>query len=201
MWRYRRASRGSPACGRRIAAARPTCEFIHRAEMNRAIGDAILQSVVPTGVLGVAASGHRAVITDVGKGIRAAGRIVQEHDIGAERALTTEGQRTELRGRYTAIDFVIEGLARARAVDGFRIAGPGEAVVDGLGGRRVGEQSGLWIDASGSVEHNGPARQKLFLASNSHTRLLQVVWCDDESRLIAVSVHQRFAFIVVAVIR
>src|SRR5271169_1700854 len=82
--------------------------------MDRAIGEAILQGVVPTGVLGVAAPGHRAVIPDVGKGIAAAGRIVKEHHIGAESALTTEGQRAEMRGRYTGIEFVIEGLARAR---------------------------------------------------------------------------------------
>jgi hypothetical protein len=102
--------------------------------MDRAIGEAILQGVVPAAVLGVAAAGHRAVIPDVGKGIGAAGRIVKEHRIGAERALTTEGQRAEMRGRYTSIDFVIEGLARARAVDGVRIAPPGKAVVDGVGG-------------------------------------------------------------------
>jgi hypothetical protein len=76
--------------------------------------------------LGVAAAGHRAVIPDVRKSICAAGRIVLEHRIGAERALTAEGQRAEMRGRYTAIVFVIEGLARARAVDGVRIAGSGE---------------------------------------------------------------------------
>src|ERR1035438_3682254 len=132
--------------------------------MDRAIGEAILQGVVPTAVLGVAAAGHRAVIPDVRKGIGAAGRIVSEHRIGAESAPTTEGQRAEMRGRYTAIVFVIEGLARARAVDGYRIAAPGKAVVGGLGGRRVGEQAGLRIDASGSVEHDEPARQKLFLA-------------------------------------
>src|ERR1700685_1573105 len=102
--------------------------------MARAKGEAILHGVVPAAVLGVAAAGHRAVIPDVRKGIGAAGRIVNEHRIGTERALTTEGQRPEMRGRYTAIEFVIEGLARARAVDGVRIAAPGKAVVDGLGG-------------------------------------------------------------------
>src|SRR5277367_5048430 len=102
--------------------------------MGRAKREAILQGVVPTAVLGVAATGHRAVIPDVRKGVAAAGRIVKEHRIGTERALTTEGQRAEMRGRYTAIDFVIEGLARARAVDGVRIAGPGKAVVASLGG-------------------------------------------------------------------
>ena len=103
--------------GGRVAAARTVGEFIHRAEMDRAIGEAILQGVVPTGVLGVAAAGHRAVIPDVRKGIGAAGRIVSEHRIGTESALTTEGQRAEMRGRYAAVEFVVEGLARARAVD------------------------------------------------------------------------------------
>src|SRR5271167_3297165 len=102
-------------------------------------------------------------------------------------------------GRYTGIDFVIEWLARARAVDGERIALSGKAVVGGLSGRRIGEQAGIRIDASGSVEHNGPARQKLFLAPDTQTRLLQIVRCYDESMLIAVSVHQRFAFVVIAV--
>src|SRR5271166_1437288 len=97
--------------------------------MDRANGEAILHGVVPTAVFGVAAACHRAVIPDVGKSIAAAGRIVTEHRIRAERALTTEGQRSETRGRYTAIDFVIEGLARARAVDGVRIAFPGKTVV------------------------------------------------------------------------
>src|ERR1700683_540006 len=102
--------------------------------MDRAIRDAILQGVVPTGVFGVAAAGHRSVISDVGKGIASVGRIVLEHRIGAERALTAESQRAELRGRYAAVVFVIERLARARAVDGFRIARPGETVVDGVSG-------------------------------------------------------------------
>ena len=104
MRRFRRTGGGSPGCGGRVAAARTIGEFIHRAEMDRAIGEAIFQGVVPTGVLGVAAAGHRAVIPDVRKGIGAAGRIVKEHRIGAESALTTEGQRAEMRGRYTAID-------------------------------------------------------------------------------------------------
>src|SRR5277367_6646011 len=103
--------------------------------------------------------------------------------------------------RYTAIYFVIEGLARPRAVDGVRIAFPGKAVVDGLGGRRVGQQAGLRIDATGGVEHNRPARLKLYLAPDAETRLLQVVRCDQESILIAVSIHQRCAFIVIAVFR
>src|ERR1700676_4209201 len=89
---FRRTGGGSPGCGGRVAAARTVGEFIHRAEMDGAIGEAILQGVVPTAVLGVAAAGHRAVIADVGKGIGAAGRIVKEHRIGAESALTAEGQ-------------------------------------------------------------------------------------------------------------
>src|ERR1700733_953752 len=139
--------------------------------MNRAIGEAILHGAVPTAVLGVAAPGHRSVIPDVRKGITAAGRIVKQHRIGTESALTTEGQRAEMVGRYTGIDFVIEGLARTRAVDGVRIALSGKAVVDGLGGRRVGEQAGLRIDAGRSVEHNGPAGLKLFLAPDAQASL------------------------------
>src|SRR5271156_5525484 len=95
---YGRTVGGRPACGGcggRVAAARTIGEFIHRAEMDGAIGEAILEGVVPTGVLGVAAAGHRAVIPNVGKGITAAGRIIKEHRIGAERALATEGQRAE----------------------------------------------------------------------------------------------------------
>jgi hypothetical protein len=64
--------------------------------MDRTIGEAIFEGLVPTGVLGVAAAGHRAVIADVRKGVGAAGRIVSEHRIGAESALTTEGQRAEM---------------------------------------------------------------------------------------------------------
>ena len=79
--------------------------------MDRSNAEAIFQGVVPTGVLGVAPAGHRAVIPNVGKGIAAAGRIVSEHRIGTESALTTEGYRAEMRGRYTAIEFVIEGLS------------------------------------------------------------------------------------------
>src|SRR5271163_3028745 len=107
--------------------------------MDRAVGEAILQGVIPTAIFGVAASGHRAVVSDVGKGVGTAGRIVLDHRIGAERTLTSEGQRAEKFGRYTAIVFVVEGLPRPRAVNGERIAGPGEAVVDDLGFRRVGE--------------------------------------------------------------
>ena len=104
--------------------------------MDRTKGEAIFDGVVPAGVLGVAAAGHRAVIPDVRKGVGAVGRIVSEHRIGAESALTTEGQRAEMLGRYAAIEFVIEGLARARAVAGDRIAAPGQAVVLGVGGAR-----------------------------------------------------------------
>jgi len=42
---------------------------------------------------------------------------------------------------------------------------------------------------------------KLFLAPDAETRLLQVVRRDDESRSAAVSVHQRFTFVVIAVFR
>src|SRR5580658_970792 len=167
--------------------------------MDRAKGEAIFHGVVPTAVLRVAAAGHRAVIPDVGKGIAAAGGIVKEHRIGTESSLTAEGQGAESSGRYTQIVFVIEGLARARAVDGFRIAAPGKAVVGGHGGGRVGELAGLRIDAGGSVEHNRPARRKLFLAPDAETRLRQVVRCDDEAMLKAVSVYQGFAFVVIAV--
>src|SRR6204780_4930269 len=95
---FRRTGGGSPTCGGRVAAAGAIGELIHRAEMDRAIGEAILQGVVPTGVLGVAAAGHRPVIPDVRKGIAATGRIVKEHRIGTESALTTERQRAESRG-------------------------------------------------------------------------------------------------------
>src|ERR1700722_3942840 len=75
---------GSPACDAREAAAGTIDKFIHRAEMDRPVGDAILQGVVPTGVLSVATAGHRAVIPDVGKAIAPADRIVLEHRICAE---------------------------------------------------------------------------------------------------------------------
>src|SRR5580704_10722148 len=89
---FRRTGGGSPGCGGRVAATGTIGEFIHRAEMDRAISQAILHGVVPTGVLGVSATGHGAVISDVRKGIAAAGRIVKEHCVGTERALTTEGK-------------------------------------------------------------------------------------------------------------
>ncbi len=38
-----------------------------------------------------------------------------------------------ISSRYAGKVFVIEGLARARAVDGYRIAGPGKTVVDDVG--------------------------------------------------------------------
>src|SRR3984957_7887948 len=135
----RRTGGGGPGCRGGVAAAGTVDEFIHRAEMDGTIGDAIFYGLVPTGVLGVAAAGHRVVISNVRKGVGAAGRIVSEHRIRTERALTTEGQRAERRGRCAAIEFVIEGLARARAVAGFRIAAPGQAVVRGVGGCHVGE--------------------------------------------------------------
>src|SRR5580698_1430489 len=94
---FRRAVGGSPACDGRVAPAITVREFVHRAEMDRAISYAIFQGVVPTAVLGVTAAGHRAVIPDVGKRVAAAGRIVLKHRIGTQRALTTEGQRAELR--------------------------------------------------------------------------------------------------------
>src|SRR5271163_3490372 len=77
MCLFRRTVGSSPGHGGRVAAGRSIGEFIHRAKMDRTIGDAILQGVVPTGVLGVAAAGHGAVISDVRKGIAAAGRIVK----------------------------------------------------------------------------------------------------------------------------
>src|ERR1700722_3884010 len=169
--------------------------------MDRAIGQAILQGAIPTAVLGVAAASHCAVIPDVGKGIAAACRIVKEHHIRTESALTTKGERAEMHGRYTAINFVIEGLARAGTVDGVRITASGKAVVDGLSGRRVGQQPGLRVDAGIRVEYNGPARLKLFFASDAQARLLQVVGCDQKSMLKAVPVYERCAFIVVAIFR
>ena len=122
---FRGTGGGAPGCGGGVAAARTVGEFIHRAEMDRTIGEAIFDGLVPTGVLGVAAAGHRAVIPDVRKGVGAAGRIISEHRIGTERALTAEGQRAEIRGRCAAIEFVVEGLARARTVAGYRISVPG----------------------------------------------------------------------------
>ena len=201
MRRFRRTGGGRPGGGGGVAAAAAVDEFIHRAEMDRAIGDAIFQRIVPTGVLGVAAAGHQAVIADERKGIGAAGRIVGEHRIGAESALTTEGQRAEVPRRYTAIEFVVEDLAGARAVAGERIAAPGEAGVAGVGGRHVGELAGLRIDAGRGVEHNGPAGQKLFLALEAQTRLRQVVRRKEELRMVAVPVDQRFALIIIAVFR
>src|SRR5580693_6563044 len=177
MRRFRRTGRGSPSGGSRVAAGRAIGEFIHRAEMDGANGKAILHGVIPTAVFGVASACHGAVVPDVRKSVAAARRIVKDHRIGTERALTTEGQRAEMRRRYTAIDFVIEGLAGSRAVDGVRIAAPGKAVVDDVSLGCVGEKAGLRIDASGSVEHNRPAGQKLFFAPDAQTRLLQDVRC------------------------
>src|SRR5580698_6304619 len=56
---FRRTTCGTPDCGVRVAAGRTTGEFVHRAEMDRAISDAILHGVIPTAVLGVAADGRR----------------------------------------------------------------------------------------------------------------------------------------------
>src|SRR5271163_925519 len=109
-----RAGSGSPACRGGVAAAGTVDKFVHRAEMDGPIGDPIFQGIVPTRVLGVSPAGHRAVISDIGKVIGAPGRIVLEHRIGTERALTAEGQRAENLGRYTGIEFVIERLTRAR---------------------------------------------------------------------------------------
>ena len=198
---FRGAGGGGPGGGGGVAAARAVDEFIHGAEMDRTKVYAIFHGVVPTGVLRVAAAGHRAVISDVRKGVGAAGRIVSEHRIGTERALTTEGHRAEWRGRYTAIEFVIEGLARARAVAGDRIAASGEAVVGRVGGCHVGELAGLRIDAGRRVEHSVPVVQKLNLALDAQTRLRQVVRRNEQSRLICVAVDQRFAFIVIGVFR
>src|SRR3984885_11920359 len=158
-------------------------------------------AALPGGVLGVAAAGHQAVIAYERKGIGAAGRIVSEHRIGTESALPTEGQRAQLRGGYTAIELVIEGLPRARAVADERVAAPGETGVAGVSGRHVGELAGLRIDAGRSVENNEPVMHKLFPGLDAHAGLLQVVRRDEESRLIAVAVDQRFAFIVIAVFR
>src|ERR1700733_10324518 len=89
--RFRRTVGGGPGGGGRVTAGIAVGEFIHRAEMDRASDEAILHGVVPTGVLGVAAAGHRAVIPDVRKGVGAGGRIISEHRVGTKRALTTEG--------------------------------------------------------------------------------------------------------------
>src|SRR5579872_958125 len=127
---FRRTVGSSPGRRGRVAAGRTVGEFIHGAEMDGANAKAILQGVVPPAVFGVAAASDRAVISDVRKGIAAAGRIVTEHRIGAERALATERQCAEVRGRYSSIDFIIEGLTRSCPVNGVRIAAPGKAVID-----------------------------------------------------------------------
>src|SRR5579871_2276517 len=98
--------------------------------MDRANSQAILDRVIPTTVFGVAAACHRPVVPDVRKCIAAASWIINKHRIGTERALTTEGQCTEMLRRYTGVNFVIERLPRARTVDRVRIAAPGKAVVD-----------------------------------------------------------------------
>src|ERR1700733_9740946 len=129
---------GSPDRGGRVAAADAIDEFVHRGKMDRPIDEPILHSVIPARVLGVAAARHRAVVSDVRKGIAAGDRIVEEHRIGAERSLTAEGERTVMVGRNAAIVFVVEGLSRARAVDRFRVVASGKAVVVYVGSRCVG---------------------------------------------------------------
>ena len=113
--------------------------------MDRAVGEAVLQGVVEPGILGVAAAGREAVVADEREGIGAARRVVQQHRVSAERALAAEGQRTEMGGGDAAEDFVIEGLAGPRAIAGVRIAAPGQAVVDRVGVRHVGEVAGLRV--------------------------------------------------------
>ena len=76
MRRFPRTGGGSPARGGGVAAALTLDEFIHCAEMDRAIGGAIFHGVVPAGVLGVTATGHQAVVADERKGIGAAGWIM-----------------------------------------------------------------------------------------------------------------------------
>src|SRR4029077_4517615 len=120
-----------------------------------------------------------------------------EHCIGTEGALTAEGQGPELRGRYTALEFVVKGLTRARAVAGERITAPGEAVVGDVGGCHVGELAGLWIDAGRSIEHNEPVVRKLDLALDAHPRLRQIVRRNEELGVIAVPIDQRLAFIII----
>ena len=68
-------------------------EFLYfdRADMDRAVIDAVLDCIIPAGVLRVTAPGHGAVITDVREGVRTPRRIVGKHRIGTERALTTKG--------------------------------------------------------------------------------------------------------------
>src|SRR5579862_576608 len=191
----------SPGCGDRVAAGRTVGKFIHRAEMKWTNGEAILQGVITAAVFSVAAASHGAVVADVGKGIAAAGRIIKKHRTGAAGALTTESQCAEMRGSYPGIDFVIEGLARARAVDGVRIAFSGKAVVNDVSLGCVGEKAGIGIDARGSIKYKVPAVRKLFLALNAQAGLLKVVRRDEESMLKAVSVDQRRAFIVIAILR
>src|SRR5579862_1467831 len=199
--RFRRAIAGSPIGGAGVAATGTFGEFVHGSEMDGAIGDAIFHGVIPTAVFGVAAAGHGSVISDVREGIGASGGIVLQHGIGTERALPTEGQRAESLGRYASIVFVVEGLAGARAVDCKGVAAAGKSVVDDLSGRCVGKQAGLGIDSGGCIEDDVPALRKLYFAPDTQTRLLQVIRCGEESALIAVAVYQRFAFVVMAVVR
>src|SRR5262249_41941937 len=96
---FRRTVRSGPVCGGGVAAAGTLDKSIHRAEVHRSVGDAILYGLVPTGGLGVTTAGHQAVVADERKRIGAARRIISEHCIGTERALTTECQCAELLGR------------------------------------------------------------------------------------------------------
>src|ERR1700729_1112231 len=98
--------------------------------MERAIGEAILHGVVPAGVFGVAAAGHRAVVSDVREGVGPPGWIVLQHRVGTERALAPQGKRAVVRRGNPAEKLVVERLAGSRAVAGFGVAASGEAVVD-----------------------------------------------------------------------
>src|ERR1700722_15911197 len=68
--------RAAAVGSRGIAAAGAIGELAHSAEVDGAVGEAILHGVIPTGIFGVAASGHGAVVSDVGERVGAAGRIV-----------------------------------------------------------------------------------------------------------------------------
>src|SRR5258708_9932469 len=105
MRRFSRTSGRTPGRGGRVATGRTVGEFIHRAEMDRANGEAILHGVIPTAVFGVAAARPRAVVPDVRKSRGAAGWFATVHRIGAERGLTPAGQRAQMRPRSAGIDF------------------------------------------------------------------------------------------------
>src|SRR5579863_4317125 len=99
--------------------------------MHVLVREPILERVIPTRVLRVARTGHRPVVPDVRKGIATAGGIVLEHRIGAEGALATKGHRAQMRRGYAAVEFVVERLTLARAVDRRRVALSGQAGVRG----------------------------------------------------------------------